>query len=236
MTENISKMIKIVFAISVFSVAISVAAITFCFILAVQPNDEQIFQSNINKTVEIRILNEESETLGYGTGVFVSSDGLILTNKHMVQNSITGENYSKIEVRLPDSDDYISAELCKISDSTDLATIKIERQNCQYFSFDSNPKNGQQVYTIGNPNGFGLSFVKGNVSSANRDVLYNGQKIETIQTSLVINEGNSGGAVFTNSGKMVGIISFRLKDKNGDVIQGVAFAIPAKQIIAFLQD
>ena len=89
-------------------------------------------------------------------------------------------------------------------------------------------------YTIGNPNGFGLSFTKGNVSASLRNVVYNAQTIPAIQTSLVINEGNSGGPVFNQNGELLGLISFRLKDNNANVIQGVSFAVPAIEIKSFL--
>ena len=55
-----------------------------------------------------------------------------------------------------------------------------------------------------------------------------------IQTGFVINEGNSGGPGFNEKGELLGIISFRLKDRNEDVIQGVSFALPASTITNFL--
>ena len=91
---------------------------------------------------------------------------------------------------------FVSAQILNISQSADLATIKIEKTDCQYFKVSENIKNGQTICTIGNPNGFGLSFTKGNVSASLRNVVYNAQTISAIQTSLVINEGNSGGPVF----------------------------------------
>jgi len=200
-----------------------------------QKTDEQVFDENINKVVEIKVSND-GETWGYGTGCFISSDGLILTNKHMVYSESLETNYTIIQVRLPTETDFIDASIIKISESVDLATIKINRQNCDYFDIENNVKNGEEIYTIGNPNGFGLSFTKGNVSSSLRNVIYNDTTIQAIQTSLVINEGNSGGPVFNKDGKLLGLISFRLKDKNGEVIQGVSFAIPSNQIIIFLNE
>ena len=49
----------------------------------------------------------------------------------------------------------------------------------------------KKIYTIGNPNGFGLSFTTGVISNSERDIVYNEKTIKTMQTSLVINEGNS---------------------------------------------
>lgn len=221
--------------ISIFAFVISVFAIVYCCIVFMQKTDEQVFNENINKTVEIRISND-GDTWGYGTGCFVSSDGLVLTNKHMVFSENSNANYSIIQVRLPCENDFVDASVVKVSTEVDLATIQIERENTQYFKISNQVNNGQEIYTIGNPNGFGLSFTKGNVSSSLRNVIYNDSTIQAIQTSLVINEGNSGGPVFNQNGELVGLVSFRLKDKYSSVIQGVSFAVPAQQIAQFLKD
>ena len=73
------------------------------------------------------------------------------------------------------------------------------------------------------------------MSSSERNVIHKEQTIKTIQTSFVINEGNSGGPVFDKDGNLLGIISFRLKDSHDDVIQGVAFALPTSIIKSFIQ-
>ena len=87
--------------------------------------------------------------------------------------------------------------MIRVSENDDLALIKINKQKTDYFKFGADIFNGDTIYTIGNPNGFGLSFTMGVVSSRLRKIIYNEQTIETIQTSFVINEGNSGGPVFT---------------------------------------
>jgi len=195
--------------------------------------DENIFDKNINKVVEIRVSNDNS-TWGYGTGCFISSDGNILTNKHMVYNQTTNDYYEIIQIRLPSKTEYEIANVVKISETDDIAIINIKKTNLPYFKISNNYHNGEEIYTIGNPNGFGLSFTKGNISSKLRYVTYNNENIEAIQTSLVVNEGNSGGPVFNKNGQLIGIISFRLKDKKGDVIQGVSFAIPSYKIENFV--
>lgn len=221
--------------LSIFAFVLSVFAVVYCCIVLMQKTDEQVFNENINKTVEIRISND-GVTWGYGTGCFVSSDGMILTNKHMVFSKSLNANYETIQVRLATESEFLDASIVKISTEVDLALIKIERKNTQYFSIANSVNNGQEIYTIGNPNGFGLSFTKGNVSSNLRNVIYEDETIQAIQTSLVINEGNSGGPVFNKNGDLLGLISFRLKDRRGEVIQGVSFAVPSQQITQFLAD
>ncbi len=116
-----------------------------------------------------------------------------------------------------------------------MAAIKINKQNTSYFELNKNICNGETIYTIGNPNGFGLSFTNGVVSSQERNVIHEGVTIKTFQTSFVINEGNSGGPIFDKNGKLLGIISFRLKDKNNDVISGVTFCLPYTTIKNFIK-
>lgn len=193
-----------------------------------------VFNNNVLKVVEIKVSDDEL-TWGYATGFFIDNNGTILTNKHVAYNSSTSANYSVIQVRLANVDEWIDAEVVKVSETDDLATIKINKQNTSYFKMKDNITNGETIFTIGNPNGFGLSFTTGVVSSSERYVIHNEQSIKTFQTSFVINEGNSGGPVFDKDGKLLGIISFRLKDRNEDVIQDVSFALPSSTIKLFLQ-
>lgn len=198
-------------------------------------NTESIFEENILKVVEIKSSNDEL-TWGFATGFFVDKNGTILTNKHVVFNKSSNANYNKIQVRLANVDEWLDAKVVKVSELEDLATIKIDKKNTACFKMGKSINNGQKIYTIGNPNGFGLSFTTGVISSSERDIVYNEKTIRTMQTSLVINEGNSGGPVFDGNGNLLGIISFRLKDKNCDVIQGVSFALPFLTINFFLHN
>lgn len=195
---------------------------------------EDIFEENILKVVEVKSKVSE-DSWGYATGLFIDGNGTILTNKHVVLNTNNNVLYEEFWIRTATSEEWVSAHVESVSESYDLATLKCNLKS-NYYELDTNVNNGETVYTIGNPNGFGLSFSAGVVSSRARNVIYNGQTILTIQTSLVINEGNSGGPVFNANGKLLGIISFRLKDNLGNVIQGASFAIPSSIIIEFLKN
>ena len=215
------------------SFCVSVLALAFS-LLNTEKSDETIYDENINKVVEIRCSNDMI-AFAYGTGCFVSTNGEILTNKHLVYNENLASNFEIVQVRLPIENDFIDAKIVKISEQDDLALIKIEKTNTQYFDITKKLENGQEIYTIGNPNGFGLSFTKGNVSSKLRNITYEGMSMSVIQTTFVINDGNSGGPVFDKNGFLIGLISFRLKDNSLNIIHGVSFAVPASQIIDFLK-
>lgn len=195
-------------------------------------NTEKLYAEAIEKTVEIRSYNTEDK-FAYATGCVISKDGKILTNKHVIMSE--GEVFQHIEVRFYNSNNFISASIFKISETDDLALIKINKETSNFFNIGHNVKGGEKIFTIGNPNGFGLSFSAGVVSSPLRYVKYNGSEIKTIQTSIVINSGNSGGPLFNNYGELVGLITFRLRTNSGEIIQGVSFALHYSVIDLFLE-
>lgn len=234
--EKLPKKTKTIIIVNYIILGIMLFLNICAAVFFITSNDTDIiFEDNILKVVEIKVTDDES-TFGCATGCFIDSDGTILTNKHVVRNSSTNENFKSIYVRMAIQEEYTKAEILKVSDSDDLALIKVDFKNTEYFRLANSVNNGETIYTIGNPNGFGLSFTQGVVSSNSRNVVYNNQTIKTIQTSLVINEGNSGGPVFNKDGKLVGLISFRLKDKNDDVIQGCSFALKIETIKNFIND
>jgi len=230
-----NKGIKLTLIICCISIVILIISNVFIYLHFFSFNStEDLFDATIMKCVEVKVTNDE-ETWGYATGCFIDSNGMILTNKHVVYNEATNTNYTIVKVRLADEEVWIDAEILNISEDHDLATIKIDKKNTNYFKIETDLQNGETIYTIGNPNGFGLSFTSGVISSKLRNVIYNNTTRQAVQTSLVINEGNSGGPVFDKNGDLVGIISFRLKDQSGEVIQGVSFAVPISNILEFLK-
>ena len=234
MKANKSLVVSLI--LSAVAVVCSIFTLFYCLLQnnSVKP-DEEIFNENINKVVEIRGSNDNS-TWGYGTGCFIDINGLILTNRHMVYSEAQAKYYDVIQVRLPTENDFVDATVERVSETDDIATIKIAINSPSYFSLANGVSDGMEIYTLGNPKGFGLSFTKGNVSSKLRNVTYNGKTMQAMQTSLIVNEGNSGGPVFDKDGKLVGVVSFRLRDENADVIQGVSFCVPLHIIKTFINN
>lgn len=169
---------------------------------------------------------------GTGSGFFISADGYILTNNHVVQNAI------KITVIDIDQKEYIAKKV-GTDPKTDLALIKINGDNFPFIELgDSDALEvGEWVLAIGNPLEQDLSVTSGIVSAKGRNL--EGLDVDYqnfIQTDAAINRGNSGGPLINMEGKAVGINSVILSPGGGNI--GIGFSIPsnmAKKVILDLK-
>jgi Do/DeqQ family serine protease len=157
-----------------------------------------------------------------GSGVLVRSDGVIITNSHVVEG---GED---IQVALPDRREF-EARVLLADARTDLAVLKIdakgERLPALEFGDSDRLQVGDLVLAIGDPFGVGQTVTSGIVSALARS---NGGASDYqffIQTDAAINPGNSGGALVTLDGKVIGINSSIISSSGGN--NGIGFAIPA---------
>ena len=172
-----------------------------------------------------------------GTGFFISADGYILTNNHMVEKDKT----VRVTITTTAGDDY-DAKIIGVDPGTDLALIKIEAKNMPFAELgdSSQTKVGEWVLAIGNPLGLDNTVTAGIVS-------YKGRSIDTqsyqdfIQTDAAINRGNSGGPLINMKGEVVGITSQILTSgfagSGGNI--GIGFAIPsdiAKKVVVQLKE
>jgi len=161
--------------------------------------------------------NENVKDAGGGSGFFISSEGFIVTNSHVVSEA------SKLEVRTPDGDSFL-AELKGNDPSTDVAVIKVYGKNFPYVKFgdSSKLKVGQLVVAIGNPYGFQYTVTAGVVSALGRSMRsYAGRLIDNIiQTDAALNPGNSGGPLINSKGEVVGINTAIIASA-----QGLCFAV-----------
>lgn len=159
-----------------------------------------------------------------GSGVIISSDGYIITNNHVVENT------DEITVNLVNSNEEYKAKVIGNDPKTDLAVIKIEAKNLAAISFaDSDDlMEGDVVFAIGNPFGVGSSITTGIISALNKDNIGLNQYENFIQTDASINPGNSGGALVDSRGALVGINSAILSRSGGN--NGIGFAIPSNMV------
>jgi serine protease Do len=166
-----------------------------------------------------------------GSGFFISEDGYIVTNNHVVSD---GQAYTVV---LNDGTE-LDAKLVGKDSRTDLALLKVDApaRKFTYVSFadDSKVRVGDWVVAVGNPFGLGGTVTAGIVSARGRDI-GSGPYDDYIQVDAAVNRGNSGGPTFDLNGQVVGINTAIFSPSGGNV--GIAFAIPAstaKDVIADL--
>tara|TARA_Y100000589_G_C27128399_1_gene619535 strand:+ start:232 stop:1368 length:1137 start_codon:yes stop_codon:yes gene_type:complete len=178
-----------------------------------------------------RYFNHPQEKSGSGSGVIISSDGYIITNRHVINEA------KEIEVVLNDKRTYIG-EIIGEDQSTDLALIKIKAKNLPSLKFanSDNINIGQWVLAVGNPFNLNSTVTAGIISAKSRKInILNDGGIEAfIQTDAAINPGNSGGALVNTNGELIGI-NTAIQSNTGSYT-GYGFAIPANMVQKIFQD
>jgi len=182
-----------------------------------------IFKDTYESIVEIRVT--EGEDIGYGSGVIISDDGKIITNAHVI---VYDEDnlFDKVEIRLSYEEEYKEVSVVKYDSNKDLALLKLDNMKVKSIKTNTKYSYGDKVYAIGNGNNYGISITEGIISNPKLTVELSNKSVIAIQCDLTISEGNSGGALLDNKGRLIGITTFRLKDSGNKVIQGISYSIP----------
>ncbi|HEY2590852.1 MAG TPA: Do family serine endopeptidase [Steroidobacteraceae bacterium] len=152
-----------------------------------------------------------------GSGFIVRSDGVILTNAHVVRNA------THVTVKLEDNHEY-RAKVVGLDIPTDIAVLKINATNLPTVRVGDSTKLavGDYVLALGAPYGLTESATAGIVSAKGREI--SDSYVPFIQTDVAVNPGNSGGPLFNEHGEVVGINSQIYSNTGG--YEGVSFAIP----------
>ncbi len=167
--------------------------------------------------------DDDMEMSAVGSGVFITSDGYIITNNHVIENA------DEIRITTYDRKEY-KAKVIGTDKLTDLAVIKIDGDGFKpvHLGNIDDVKIGELVIAVGNPLGLSSTVTSGIVSAIGRGGLSLQQSnaaIENfIQTDAPINPGNSGGGLFNLNGSLIGI-NTAIATKTGSYI-GYGFAIP----------
>jgi serine protease Do len=160
-----------------------------------------------------------SPTLAQGSGFFISPDGFVVTNNHVVEDA------EDITVTMENGDKY-PATLVGTDPRTDVALIKVKADG-KTFPFvefsKKDPRVGDWVLAVGNPFGLGGTVTAGIISAHNRDI--GSGPYDYLQIDAAVNRGNSGGPSFDLDGKVIGVNTAIFSPSGGNV--GIAFAVPA---------
>jgi serine protease Do len=164
---------------------------------------------------------------GQGSGFFVSADGYIVTNQHVVDKAV------QVQI-VTDKGVTWDAKVIGTDPKTDLALIKVEGRTD--FAFvdlaDSMPRVGEWVVAMGNPFGLGGTVTAGIVSAHGRNIGA-GPYDDFLQIDAPVNKGNSGGPTFNTRGEVVGVNTAIFSPSGGSV--GIAFAIPSGTVKAVVE-
>ncbi len=177
----------------------------------------------------------EYRATAQGAGFFLSSDGYILTNNHIVENA------TKVKITTLQGEDF-AGKIVGTDPKTDIALLKIEGKNLPFVELGDSAqlKVGEWVLAIGNPFGLEHTVTAGIVSAKGRQLGVGANVPEYqdfIQTDAAINRGNSGGPLVNMKGEVIGITSNILAPAGGNI--GLGFAIPsnlARKVVTQLKE
>ena len=201
----------------------------------------EVYEQNVDAVVAITVKVEDFDDYGRpvsgfssGTGFFITSDGYVITNHHVIEGG------TEVTVTTHDEQEY-SAEIVGYEANNDLAVLKVDAENlpCVTIGSSSDLLVGDQVVAIGNVlSTFASSLTVGYVSGVDRVVDTQGVAMNMIQTDVAINSGNSGGPLFNMRGEVVGITTakFSGQSSSGVSIEGIGFAIPIDDVTGMVED
>ena len=166
-------------------------------------------------------------SMSLGSGFFISEDGYLVTNNHVVDKG------SSFTVVLDDGTE-LPAKVIGTDDKTDLALLKVNSdRKFTYVKFaDGKPRVGDWVVAVGNPFGLGGTVTAGIVSAEGRQI--GGPYDDYIQIDAPVNRGNSGGPTFNVNGEVIGVNTAIYSPSGGSV--GIAFDIPAATVSSVVND
>lgn len=171
---------------------------------------ENSFSETVQRTLPsifiVKTFDKIGKPLGLGTGFFIDSTGTGITNFHVLQGATTGKIY------LQDKTEFEISFISGLDKEHDIIQFAINNNSntiFKYLRFSSAPvKLGEDVFTIGNPEGLSFTVSNGIVSSIREDEEFG----QIIQTTAPISHGSSGSPLLNLRGEVIGIMSFYLKE------------------------
>ena len=198
----------------------------------------EVYAANVNSVVSINVstttnvFGRTTESAASGSGFFITKDGYILTNYHVIKGAST------VKVTAYDGTTYDAAVIGGDEDY-DIAVIKVEGTNFQpvVIGKSGSVQIGETVAAVGNPLGeLTFSMSQGIVSCVNRAINVDGKPFNMIQVDCSINPGNSGGPLFNSYGEVIGIVSAKYSSYSNTTVEGIGFAIPINDVVSLVKD
>lgn len=156
------------------------------------------------------VIKQQNIPVSIGAGFFVSGDGVLVTNHHVMRSAISNPGFS-VEFILGDGTvvkDY-SVSNCGDSRLLDVCLLKLKVKPKSFFTPTAvTPSPGETIYAIGHPRNLDFSISNGIVSAVRKSPT----GVDEVQISAAISPGNSGGPIFNAKGELIGIASKYLKD------------------------
>lgn len=204
----------------------------FCYINVQSQDVSELFVKLDSSVVTIEVMEYKIQnqrltaTGGLGSGVVISTDGLILTAAHVVEFA------NEVVVKFTHEAKY-PADVLATSTATDVALLKLrllpKKLKPVVLGNSETTKTGEQILVIGAPLGLEHSLSVGHISrKMKKNILSNGEMAEFLQTDAAINQGNSRGPMFNLKGELIGIVSFILSNSGG--FEGLGFAVDVNTI------
>lgn len=183
---------------------------------------DELFARAAPAVALIEVRDSSMRPMGLGSGFFVSSDGVLVTNHHVVQNA------SFATVRTADGQTLFVDSILSVDTESDLALLKVRGKGLPHLQLSDGqlPPTGTRVFAIGNPQGLSNTLSDGLVSGVRRDET----GLDVIQTTAAISPGSSGGPLLTADVVVVGVTTFQ--SKSG---QNLNFAVPAGRVHPLLK-
>ena len=189
---------------------------------------KEIYNNSINSIVEVIAYDSKGFSYNRGTGFIIQTDGIILTNYHIIKDA------EKSSISFKNGKEVFVTSILDFNSEIDFAILKIEENNLSFLTIGNSDKVeiGDLVYTIGNPQGFNFTLSNGivsNISDGNTIMQKAGYSRfgNLMQTTAAISGGSSGGPLLNTYGQVIAIIRGSYSGQNLNI------CVPIKTIINY---
>lgn len=227
-----------VFLVGLFVLNVTLISVILFYLFVFKIDANKVYNDSIQSIVEVKAVKEDIGE-SFGTGEIIKSDGTIITNAHVVTYTRLGiaNEFDNYYIRFASEEDYREVSLIKYDSDLDLAVLKLDDVKVKVLKTTDSSKinSGDKVYAIGNTSNKGIGISKGIISVPLVNIIYEEKTRAVIQCDLTIAQGNSGGALLNEKGKLIGITTFRTKDNLGNVIYGIVYCIPINIVLDYIK-